>query len=417
MDQASEKPVLFFDIDNCLYSRNDKVLEHMSKNIDDYFKKNLGLSPDDAERLHKDYSQQYGQAIEGLVRHHQIDALEYNAKVDDAVPLDDLIKPNPQLRQFLEDIDTSKVRLWLLTNAYVNHGKRVVRLLGVDDLFEGLTYCDYSQIPFVFWIQGNNFDDVKLSGVAAYAWNDPDTSSFVPFNSRGRYDDRNDDDFPTDDEDEPEVEISITNNFVIDPPPDWRWGFLFHDVCWSLLNFEEQVELQVLFHLCVSSPVGPELLLNFGHDYGGAAAKDYQGGVGFVVSAFRGVEDVDKICTTNPLEIPALEKAINFSARMQQDAFQSILDRSAISADKDVFNYLPPEILETIVTFLPPTDVHSLRLASRVFATLSLSERFWVSRFTSGHEFDYLPDVFSTPPDIMEGALSLASHLVVRWRL
>ncbi|SCO78842.1 related to pyrimidine 5`-nucleotidase [Fusarium oxysporum] len=110
MDQASEKPVLFFDIDNCLYSRNDKVLEHMSRNIDDYFKKHLGLSPDDAERLHKDYSQQYGQAIEGLVRHHQIDALEYNAKVDDAVPLDDLIKPNAQLRQFLEDIDTSKSR-------------------------------------------------------------------------------------------------------------------------------------------------------------------------------------------------------------------------------------------------------------------------------------------------------------------
>ncbi|PNP79943.1 hypothetical protein FNYG_06640 [Fusarium nygamai] len=160
MYQSPEKPVLFLyesfptpskltsngfsDIDNY-----DKVLEHMSRNIDDYFKKHLGLSPYDAERLHKDYSQQYGQAIEGLVRHHQIDALEYNAKVDDAVPLDDLIKPNAQLRQFLEDIDTSKVRLWLLTNAYVNHGKRVVRLLGVDDLFEGLTYCDYSQVPFV----------------------------------------------------------------------------------------------------------------------------------------------------------------------------------------------------------------------------------------------------------------------------
>jgi pyrimidine and pyridine-specific 5'-nucleotidase len=121
----------------------------MSALIDDYFKKHLGLLPEDAERLHKDYYQQYGQAIEGLVRHHQIDALEYNAKVDDAVPLDNLIKPNPQLRKLLEDIDTSKVRLWLLTNAYVNHGKRVVRLLGVDNLFEGLTYCDYSQVPFV----------------------------------------------------------------------------------------------------------------------------------------------------------------------------------------------------------------------------------------------------------------------------
>ncbi|KAF5985011.1 pyrimidine 5 nucleotidase [Fusarium coicis] len=165
MDQSPEKPVFLYDSFptsskslltdlatlTTVYTRapDDKVLEHMGKNIDDYFKKHLGLSPDAAERLHKDYSQQYGQAIEGLVRHHQIDALEYNAKVDDAVPLDDLIKPNAQLRQFLEDIDTSKVRLWLLTNAYVNHGKRVVRLLGVDDLFEGLTYCDYSQVPFV----------------------------------------------------------------------------------------------------------------------------------------------------------------------------------------------------------------------------------------------------------------------------
>ncbi|RGP66299.1 short chain dehydrogenase reductase family [Fusarium sporotrichioides] len=149
MDISSEKPVLFFDIDNCLYSRNYKVLELMSGLIDSYFKTHLGLSPEEAERLHKDYYQQYGQAIEGLVRDYQIDALDYNAKVDDALPLDDLIKPNPQLRQFLQDIDTSKVRLWLLTNAYVNHGKRVVGLLGVEDLFEGLTYCDYTQVPFV----------------------------------------------------------------------------------------------------------------------------------------------------------------------------------------------------------------------------------------------------------------------------
>ncbi|KAM0318822.1 hypothetical protein ACHAPQ_010560 [Fusarium lateritium] len=167
MDRNSEKPVLFFDIDNCLYSRNDKVLEHMSALIDDYFKKHLGLLPDDAERLHQDYYQQYGQAIEGLVRHHQIDALEYNAKVDDAVPLDDLIKPNPKLRKLLEDIDTSKVRLWLLTNAYVNHGRRVVRLLGVDDLFEGLTYCDYSQVPFVCKPQKGMFlKAMKEAGVS-----------------------------------------------------------------------------------------------------------------------------------------------------------------------------------------------------------------------------------------------------------
>ncbi|KAI1403396.1 pyrimidine 5-nucleotidase [Hypoxylon fuscum] len=143
------RPVMFFDIDNCLYPRSAKVFDLMADLIDQYFATHLGLSEDEAIKLHKEYYKNYGLAIEGLVRHHQIDPLDYNAKVDDALPLETIIKPNPQLRKLLEDIDTSKVKLWLLTNAYVNHGRRVVKLLGIDDLFEGLTYCDYSEVPIV----------------------------------------------------------------------------------------------------------------------------------------------------------------------------------------------------------------------------------------------------------------------------
>jgi pyrimidine and pyridine-specific 5'-nucleotidase len=83
-------------------------------------------------------------AIEGLVRHHKIDALEYNQKVDDALPLEDIMSHDPILRQLLESLDRAKVKPWLFTNAYVTHGKRVVALLGVEDLFEGITYADYS---------------------------------------------------------------------------------------------------------------------------------------------------------------------------------------------------------------------------------------------------------------------------------
>ncbi|KAI1876803.1 uncharacterized protein JN550_000875 [Neoarthrinium moseri] len=142
-------PVLFFDIDNCLYPKSTKVHDLMADLIDQYFAKHLGVNEEEAIRLHQEYYQNYGLAIEGLVRHHQIDPLEYNAKVDDALPLENIIKPNPQLRKMLEDIDTTKVRLWLLTNAYITHGKRVVKLLGIDDLFEGLTFCDYSKIPII----------------------------------------------------------------------------------------------------------------------------------------------------------------------------------------------------------------------------------------------------------------------------
>jgi pyrimidine and pyridine-specific 5'-nucleotidase len=121
----------------------------MADLIDNYFADHLPLSREEAVRLHREYYTNYGLAIEGLVRHHKIDPLDYNAKVDDALPLEDIIKPNPALRHLLLGIDRSKVRLWLLTNAYITHGKRVVRLLGIDDLFEGITYCNYESLPLV----------------------------------------------------------------------------------------------------------------------------------------------------------------------------------------------------------------------------------------------------------------------------
>ncbi|KAK3390497.1 HAD-like domain-containing protein [Podospora didyma] len=147
--KSPPRQVFFFDIDNCLYPKSAKVHDLMADLIDRYFVAHLSLPWEEATRLHKEYYQNYGLAIEGLVRHHQIDPLEYNAKVDDALPLDDIIKPRAELRKLLEDIDTIKVKLWLFTNAYVNHGRRVVRLLEIEEFFEGITFCDYAATPLV----------------------------------------------------------------------------------------------------------------------------------------------------------------------------------------------------------------------------------------------------------------------------
>ncbi|KNG46844.1 pyrimidine 5-nucleotidase [Stemphylium lycopersici] len=144
----NEKPVFFFDIDNCLYPKSLDIHRMMGQLIDQFFQNHLSLSQEEANELHYRYYREYGLAIEGLVRHHKVDALEYNSKVDDALPLEDVIKPSPELRKLIEDIDTSKVRLWLFTNAYITHGKRVVKLLQIDDLFEGITYCDYGSDKF-----------------------------------------------------------------------------------------------------------------------------------------------------------------------------------------------------------------------------------------------------------------------------
>ena len=79
------------------------------------------------------------------MRYHKVDPLAYNQLVDDAVPLDGLLTPDPHLRRLLQAFDKRKVKLWLFTNAHVTHGERVCRLLGVRDCFEGITYCDYAE--------------------------------------------------------------------------------------------------------------------------------------------------------------------------------------------------------------------------------------------------------------------------------
>lgn len=141
--QPDTRKVFFFDIDNCLYPKSKRVHEYMSELIDQYFQSHLAVSKEEATELHQRYYKDYGLAIEGLVRHHKVDPLEYNAKVDDALPLEEIFEKDAKLRAFLLDLDTSVVKPWLFTNAYITHGKRVVKLLGVEDLFEGITFCDY----------------------------------------------------------------------------------------------------------------------------------------------------------------------------------------------------------------------------------------------------------------------------------
>jgi pyrimidine and pyridine-specific 5'-nucleotidase len=83
--------------------------------------------------LHQQYYKDYGLAIEGLARFHKIDPLVFNREVDDALPLDDILSSDPDLRALLEAFDKAKVKLWLFTNAHITHGKRVARLLGVGE--------------------------------------------------------------------------------------------------------------------------------------------------------------------------------------------------------------------------------------------------------------------------------------------
>ena len=60
-----------------------------------------------------------GKLAETLIYDHfRPDPLDFDRKCDGSLPLEELLKPNAELRNLLQDIDRSKARVWGLTNAY-----------------------------------------------------------------------------------------------------------------------------------------------------------------------------------------------------------------------------------------------------------------------------------------------------------
>lgn len=83
-DDSREKPedprsVIFFDIDNTLYSASSRIADAMSTRIHFYFT-SLGLSEDEASETHLRYHKTYGLALRGLVSHHKVDPLDFDRR-------------------------------------------------------------------------------------------------------------------------------------------------------------------------------------------------------------------------------------------------------------------------------------------------------------------------------------------------
>ncbi|KZV77193.1 pyrimidine 5-nucleotidase, partial [Peniophora sp. CONT] len=160
--QEDQRPVVFFDIDNTLYSASSNISHEMGKRIHAYFL-SLGMPDDEATELHHKYYSQYGLALRGLVRHHNIDPLDFDKKCDQSLPLEEMIKPDPALRQLFLDIDRTKYRVWALTNAYKPHAERVLRILHLEDQVDGLIYCRYDEREFSCKPEREYYDAAMIS--------------------------------------------------------------------------------------------------------------------------------------------------------------------------------------------------------------------------------------------------------------
>lgn len=122
-----------FDLDNTLYPVESQFMGLVEKRINDYVVRTSGLPADEALVMQKSFLHDYGTSLAGLMTRYQIDPHHFLAEVHD-VPLD-ILEPDPALRLGLERLKGKRV---IFTNGSSVHAHRVLKKLGIDDLFDGV---------------------------------------------------------------------------------------------------------------------------------------------------------------------------------------------------------------------------------------------------------------------------------------
>ncbi len=125
---------LLIDLDGTVYSKHNGLWEEMTLRIDAYMHGRLGIPKAEIEPLRNRLYRQYGSTLRGLQSLFPINPAHYLEYVHD-LPLHDYLAPDPDLRAALAALPQPK---WIFTNSDRLHSQRVLSLLGLEDLFEGI---------------------------------------------------------------------------------------------------------------------------------------------------------------------------------------------------------------------------------------------------------------------------------------
>ena len=140
---------ILFDLDSTLYSSKWGLEKAVSSRVNDYIAEYLKLSREEAWTLRKERILQcgYGTTLEWLRAEHNLDGEEMERYFAYIHPENeaDALPPDPALRSFLLSL-SSKIPFAILTNSITEHVDRILKKLGVEDLF-----------PVIFDMRKNTF--------------------------------------------------------------------------------------------------------------------------------------------------------------------------------------------------------------------------------------------------------------------
>ncbi len=122
-----------FDLDNTLYDGATKVFEQVDKKMTKFISEKLKVSSEEAKKIQKNYFQEYNTTLNGMIKHHKIDAEEFLEFVHD-VDLN-FLKEDLFLRDEIKRLKGKKI---IFTNGSRAHAENVTKRIGVSNLFDGI---------------------------------------------------------------------------------------------------------------------------------------------------------------------------------------------------------------------------------------------------------------------------------------
>ncbi|MEP9376664.1 pyrimidine 5'-nucleotidase [Aquabacter sp. CN5-332] len=119
-----------FDLDNTLYPARHDLWGQLDARMRDYVANFLGVTPEEAFVVQKDYYRRYGTSLRGLMIEHGLDPAPFLEHVHD-VDLSNL-DPSPRLAAAIEQLPGTKL---VYTNGSEQHAKNVLGKLGLGGHF------------------------------------------------------------------------------------------------------------------------------------------------------------------------------------------------------------------------------------------------------------------------------------------
>jgi putative hydrolase of the HAD superfamily len=127
--------VWLFDLDDTLHDAAHASMPGLAESFGVYIMRELGLSQAESDALRRRYWQRYGATLLGLVKHHAVSAAHFLHHTHLLPGLEAAIRCH---RPDLAALRRLRGRKYILTNAPRAYAERVLGVLGIARLFDGV---------------------------------------------------------------------------------------------------------------------------------------------------------------------------------------------------------------------------------------------------------------------------------------